>query len=376
MDEAAARIRLSLRDAPAAEIVEALGHELRATWGVQETELFLVDYRLAALLPLHGRPMDAAAAWRCFDGQAPVPGDEAVYLPVTVRGERLGVLKVAPPVPGRTAELETVAELLAHELSAARPTTDRYLAAARTRRLTLAAEMQWELLPGRSCATEQFSLAGQLEPAYAVRGDTFDWAVNPDRLVVTIMDGMGEGVKAAALSTLATCALRNARRGGVELADQASLTDDAIFAEHRGSQYVAVLLLEVDLRTGLMSTVDAGSPQLLLLRAGEITAVELDRHDPLGMFEGSRYSRREFQLQPSDRLILISDGVHGATIGERRYGETDLLRFIRRSRTMSALDVVRTLVNELRAFVSGELADDAAVVCLDWFGPTAPAAMG
>ena len=48
--------------------------------------------------------------------------------------------------------------------------------AARTQRLTLAAEMQWELLPGRSRIRPSFSLAGQLEPAYAVRGDSFDWA--------------------------------------------------------------------------------------------------------------------------------------------------------------------------------------------------------
>jgi hypothetical protein len=37
---------------------------------------------------------------------------------------------------------------------------------------------------GRSRVRPSFSLAGQLEPAYAVRGDSFDWAEYDDRLYV------------------------------------------------------------------------------------------------------------------------------------------------------------------------------------------------
>ena len=53
--------------------------------------------------------------------------------------------------------------------------------------------MQWDLLPGRSRIRPSFSLAGQLEPAYAVCGDHFDWAVNGDWLTVTALNGMGNG---------------------------------------------------------------------------------------------------------------------------------------------------------------------------------------
>ena len=119
--------------------------------------------------------------------------------------------------------------------------------AARTQRLTLAAEMQWELLPGRSRIRPSFSLAGQLEPAYAVRGDSFDWAEQDGRLFLTVLNGLGEGMHAALLTALATYALRNARRAGLELADQAALADQAVFAQHRGDTHVEALLLELDL---------------------------------------------------------------------------------------------------------------------------------
>jgi hypothetical protein len=45
-------------------------------------------------------------------------------------------------------------------------------------------------------------------------------------------------------------------------------------------------------------------------------------------------------------------------------------RFIARTRAMSPLDAVRSLLGDLRAFVSADLIDDAVVVCLDWTGPT------
>jgi serine phosphatase RsbU (regulator of sigma subunit) len=86
------------------------------------------------------------------------------------------------------------------------------------------------------------------------------------------------------------------------------------------------------------------------------------------MFEGSQYLGQQVRLEPGDRLILVSDGVHAAVSAGRSYGEDALRRLVARTRAMTPLDVVRTLVGELRAYVAGELDDDAAVVCLDWFG--------
>jgi serine phosphatase RsbU (regulator of sigma subunit) len=107
---------------------------------------------------------------------------------------------------------------------------------------------------------------------------------------------------------------------------------------------------------------------LCLVRGDTVTDVQLDRHDPLGMFDGSRYVAQDLQLEPGDRLVVVSDGVHAAMAGGRRYGDYDLRRLINRCRNMPPIDVVRTLVGELRAFVAGDLADDAATVCLDWSG--------
>ncbi|GGL02348.1 PP2C family protein-serine/threonine phosphatase [Mangrovihabitans endophyticus] len=375
MSERLTAVVRALTDAPADAIVDSLAEVLAKEFAVAEVELYLVDYRLTALLPLFTGPAAVRPgdpAWRSFDHQSEVTAGQAVFLPVTSRGERIGVLRCAP-VPGDErlrAELAVAATVLAHELQSATVGTDRYTSAARARRLTLAAEMQWELLPGRSRVRPSFSLAGQLEPSYAVRGDGFDWAEQDGRLFLSVLGGMGEGMSAALLTSLATYALRNARRAGLDLADQAALADQAIFAQHTGAAHVAALLLELDTRTGELMVVDAGSPNLMTLHDGTLRDRHPEEQFPLGMFEASDYRAERMSLRPGERLIIVSDGIVEAATEAGRYGEVALHRFVRRSAAMAPLQAVRTLLSDLRTYLGeADLEDDAVVVCLDWNGP-------
>ncbi|PWR06388.1 serine/threonine-protein phosphatase [Micromonospora acroterricola] len=374
MSEPVNRARRILNETPADRLVGCIGNVVAQAYGVTESELYQVDYRLSELLPLtQGDSITSPghAAWRAFDHQSPVRADDTGWFPVSMRGERRGVLRLAPVPDDQTVldELAEVATALAHELAAVSAGTDVYRAARRSQRLTLAAEMQWDLLPGRSRIRPSFSLAGQLEPAYTVRGDSFDWSDDGERLWLSTVNGTGEGVAASLLTSLATHALRNARRAGLRLADQAALADQALYDLYRGKQHLSTLLMELDLRSGVMTVVDAGSPRLVLLRRGEVTEQPLEAQFPLGMFEATDYHEQRFTLERGDRVFVVSDGVLEATGRDTRYGETALDRFLRRTGPMEPLDAVRSLIGDLRAFVAGDLVDDAVVVCLDWTGP-------
>ncbi|NYH43021.1 serine phosphatase RsbU (regulator of sigma subunit) [Micromonospora jinlongensis] len=374
MSEPVSQARRALNQTPADRLVSGVGDVLGRSYGITDVELYQVDYRLAELLPLgDGEPIDSPGhpAWRAFDHQSPILTDGNGWFPVTMRGERRGVLCLSPVPddPDVLAALAEIATALAHEVAAVSAGTDVYRAARRSQRLTLAAEMQWDLLPGRSRIRPSFSLAGQLEPAYTVRGDSFDWSDDGERLWLATINGTGEGVAASLLTSLATHALRNARRAGLSLADQAALADQAIYDLYRGEQHLSALLMELDLRSGTMAVVDAGSPRLVLLRGGEVTEQPLEAQFPLGMFEATDYHEQKFPLERDDRLFVVSDGVLEATGQHMRYGGTALDRFLRRTGPMAPLDAVRSLIGDLRAFVAGDLVDDAVVVCLDWYGP-------
>ncbi|GAA2238729.1 MULTISPECIES: PP2C family protein-serine/threonine phosphatase [Streptomyces] len=376
----------ALRTAAPHRLLDAVRRVLTDQYAADSVELFLADYGLTVLQPVSELPhtlqpvsVHNSPAGRAFGAQQPyleIPSGDLVraHLPVTVRGDRLGVLTVTLPGAEHAEncldELAEIAEVLGHEVVVAERDTDLYLQARRRDRLTLAAEMQWQLLPGRSCARPEYELGAQLEPAYAIFGDNFDWSASADRLSLYVTNGMGEGIEASLLTNLAINALRNARRAGLSIDDQAALADQAVYAHYRGRCYLSVLMLDFDLATGRVRAVDAGSPQMLRLRRGTVERVPFDAQLPLGMFEETDYVIQEFRVEPGDRLVFVSDGVYGvASPGGEAYGDAALARAIQSTRLLPAAEVPRAVLRELTGHRGRSTPDDdALVVCLDWRG--------
>lgn len=379
-------VESELRSAPPHALVETARRLLGDRAGAREVSLLLADYGLRVLrpvapLPGTGEPLSAhdGPAGEAFTAQTPVvdpsaDGTATVYVPVTVRGDRLGVLSARLPAAGADTagvrELAEFATALGHEIGTAERDTDLYLLARRTRRLTLAAEMQWQLLPGRGCDRPEFVIGAHLEPAYTVGGDNFDWSTDGSRLTVTVTDGMGRGIDASLLTSVTVGALRNARRAGLGLADQARLADQAVYAQFGGKVYASTLLLRFDLATGTVQAVDAGSPRLYRRRGDTVQHIELEAQLPLGMFEETAYEEQIFSVRPGDRLVAVSTGVHGARSPQGApFGEEALRRALDAAPAQAPQEVARSVVARLADhFGSTDLTADAAVVCLDWNG--------
>ncbi|WUL56950.1 serine/threonine-protein phosphatase [Streptomyces sp. NBC_00344] len=376
----------AVRAAAPYALVDTVRDFLATSHGATSVQLYLVDYGLSVLNPLEpvadpeqSRSLHNTPEGRAFGSQEPreqqVRHGDAVdhHLPVTVRGERLGILTVRLPgersTPAAIDDLAHAADLLGHELLVAERDTDLYQRVRRVSRLTLAAEMQWQLLPARACSAPEYAIGAQLEPAYSIHGDNYDWAADRDELTLAVTNGMGEGIRASLLTNLAVNALRNARRAGIGVADQAALADQALYEQHRGDAYVSTLLLRFILTTGRVEVVDAGSPQLWRKRGKKVERIALEAQLPLGMFEETPYTAQEFHVEPGDRLLFLSDGVYEAVspLGEV-YGDRALARAIHSTSLLPAAAVPRALLHELASHRATETPDDALVLCLDWFG--------
>ncbi|WP_336052901.1 PP2C family protein-serine/threonine phosphatase [Streptomyces sp. CA2R101] len=378
-------VERALRASAPHALVDTLRAVLTESYGALCVQLLLADYGATALTPFGAPaipgasiPVANSVEGRVFGSQEPrrqVRQGEVVehHLPVSVRGERTGILTVRLPVersvPRTVDDLVYAAELLGHELLVAERDTDVYQRARRISRLTLAAEMQWQLLPARACSAAEYAIGAQLEPAYAIHGDNYDWASDAHELTLSVTDGMGTGVNASLLTHLAVNALRNARRAGIGLADQAALADQALYAQYRGSAYVSSLLLRFDLTTGRVQAVDAGSPQLWRMRGKTVELIDLDPQMPLGMFEETQYVAKEFEVLPGDRLLIVSDGVYAALSPQgEAYAQRALARALHASMLLPAATVPRAVLRHLSEFRAAEPLDDSLVLCVDWFG--------
>jgi serine phosphatase RsbU (regulator of sigma subunit) len=320
----------------------------------------------AETLPLAGTVYEQVLRTQNVD-VAELDGGARMIVPVTDRGDAIGLLEVVLPrfpAPEEVADISSAAHALAYVVIAARRHTDVFEWGQRSQPFALAAEIQRRLLPASyTCEAGQFTLAGWLEPASSVGGDTFDYTLDRDCLQVSITDAVGHQVSAALLATLLVGGLRNGRRKGLDVAEQARYANDALAENAAPGQFVTGQLMRVDLRTGTAGIVNAGHPLPLRLRDGRVEEIELRVDPPFGVVPGRSFEVQPFPLRPGDRIVLLTDGMQ-----ERNAVNLDVASALAASVDLHPREVVHELGAAVLKETGGDLRDDATMVCLDWYG--------
>ena len=370
--------------APPVAAADVVAEALNDTLGARDVSFLIADYSGQSLIrlshvdakdngreitetvPLVGTPQGRALAEQKVEVVADEHGSR-LFAPVTSRGEAVGILELGldrEPDEQALAAVAGAAHVLAYIVIANRRYTDLYEWGQRSLPLSLEAEVQHRLLPGSyTCEAGQFTLAGWLEPAGDVGGDTFDFSLERDTLHVSMTDAMGRTLDAALLATVLVGALRNARRRGLGLVEQAEAADDALSGYANDWAFVTGQLVRVDLLDGVARIVNAGHPPPIRVRDGRAEAVALDADPPFATGMEAAHRVQELPLEAGDRLVFLTDGML-----ERNATDVDVLSCLTASRDMHPREAVQELTRAVVRACGGELRDDATVLCLDWHG--------
>ncbi len=347
--------------------------------GSVETHVMVVDLQqltLGSLDPCLDRVrIEGTVPGRVFTtGEAmwsTVDGLDTFWSPLLDGIERLGVLglQVDDRSHGFEESAGSLASMVASLLVSKALYGDWIEQVRRSGNVSVAAELQWSLLPPRTFGSDRVLVSGTLEPAYDIGGDTFDYALNGHVLHVAVLDAMGRGLRAATLVAVAVAAYRQGRRGGLAL-EQTAVSMDAVIADQSGGlAFVTGWLGELDTHTGVLRYVNAGHPLARVLRGGHVVkALDGAPVLPLGLGQ-EQLAAIEEPLEPGDRVLIYTDGVvEGRHEKEGFFGEERLLEYLEREAASGhpAPEILRRLTTAVLDFQDGKIGDDSSLVLIEW----------
>ena len=150
---------------------------------------------------------------------------------------------------------------------------------------------------------------------------------------------MGHGVASALTATLGVGSLRNTRRRGGTLLEQAAAANLALLehAERATEASSTGLLGRLDLRTGTLALVNAGHVPPYLCRAGTVTPLRAAGEPAAGPVRRQPSTRAPTSsCEPGDRLVLVTDGML-----EREAATLDLVAEIAQTRALHPREATR-----------------------------------
>jgi hypothetical protein len=233
--------------------------------------------------------------------------------------------------------------------------------------LRLAAVAQQAVLRPLGPQIGSLAVAGRYISATAaadIGGDLYEALDTPYGVRIIIGDVRGKGLDAVRLASIV---LGSYRHVAFERADlRAIVTDlDRAVARSVGDEdFVTAALVEE--RGGTLTIVNCGHPAPLLLRRGQVIALDPPAPAPPLGFMPVAQPRVE-RLEPGDRLLLFTDGLGEARRDGEFFPTTDRAWRLLGHGTVG--DGLASLETALVDWVHGYLDDDIALVLLEYAGP-------
>lgn len=154
-----------------------------------------------------------------------------------------------------------------------------------------------------------------------------------ERVIAVLSDGMGHGVKASMLATLASTMALNFTREHKDVNKIAEIIMNTLpVCSQRKISYATFTIIDIE-SIGRISVLEYDNPSVIILRGNqyveaETTEIRLEK----GKHAGKSLKKYTFSPRKEDRLIICSDGVTQSGMGSDAYpfgwGRENLITYI------------------------------------------------
>lgn len=224
--------------------------------------------------------------------------------------------------------------------------------------------LQQRLVPSQIPQIDLLDIGHKFLPAREVGGDYYDFIVSSqDTVSIVMADVAGSDVEAAEYTTMGKHVLRAYARGCNSPAQVLGQTNSMICEDTRADMFISLFYGTVDLNARKLKFSNAGCEPAVLYKASDKSTQLLTADGILlGIRPGIQYQEREIDLEPGDVLVLYTDGLTEAGVGERRFGRDAVMKVTASSAHLGAQQIADRIHDALLEFVHGRITDDVAMV--------------
>ena len=220
--------------------------------------------------------------------------------------------------------------------------------------LTIAAEIQSNLLPKKIPKIPGYDISAYYRPSKEVGGDLYDFIqIDEEELAILIADVSGKGVPGSMIMTMARSLLRMEGERNHSTADTLVKTNRILARDIRRGMFVTCMYMILNVRQKTLLISSAGHNPLVVFRkaTGQIELVN-PNGIALGFDKGPIFDRtvkeQKIQLYPGDRFCTYTDGVPEAmSVDDEEFGDDRFYDLCKNLAGVDSNQFVNRIVKEL-----------------------------
>lgn len=201
----------------------------------------------------------------------------------------------------------------------------------------------------------------------SICGDTVKIKKDDKRIVVSVSDGLGSGVKASILSTLTASIATAMIFNNIPLEEVfKSILSTLPICKVRGISYANLCSVLFDVEENTCSLIEYEFPVVLLFRDGKESPIERKKR----YIEGREISEGGFSVKEGDSLFIMTDGVSQAGMGTKLFPlgfgleniKKELINLL--TSKVSCKEIAEHIIRKVKKLDETTRGDDALVVSL------------
>lgn len=240
--------------------------------------------------------------------------------------------------------------------------------------LEVAKKIQKSALPSVFQKNDRFELYANVSPALKVSGDFYDYFfINENELIFIVADVSGKGIPAALFMMQAKSTVKNCFSSTKTLSDITEQINNELSQNNKMSMFVTAFIAKVNLKTGIMTYVNAGhTPPLLKKKDIGYDFLDVKTNCIFAVMPDKSYEEQKIQLKENDTLFIYTDGITEAIDTEgNQYGSKRLKSFFNSSigEKFSNQKIASEVRKDVNAFSKGQKQkDDMTMLIFKYFG--------